>query len=306
MKKWFVRLYLPAMVLVITIGMFFVLKFGYAKTPPIIIKPSHFSGPAEMGEVVFRRFYMPIKEAKLIAFGIPPQPAWHREILQAFLRSAKREGVPFEVIIAEEQMPSLDLKDLEGLEVVKVPTNSGTKSEVIDEINKHAGKQVLLYLPSVFSTHLLKSSPIFQLEQLLGRKIFSFTTGPLALAADQEFIIDPPCLGAERDSGGTSELGCEILRAGRGFYRKKVEQEQVFGRKQETTCRYLPSYRRFKRIAILRRFHRRPRSHPRRTQFSTSANSASERHDTVRAHSHSDGPSSKPRWHRGRNLCRRI
>jgi CheY-like chemotaxis protein len=226
MKKWFIRLYLPAMVLVLTIGMFFVLKFGYAKTPPLVIKPSHFGAPAEMGEIVFRRFYMPVREAKLVAFGVPPQPAWHRDILSAFLRSAKREGAPFDVVIAEEQMPDFDMKDLDGLEVVKIATNTQTQSEVVDAISKYQGKQVLLYLPSVFSTHLLKDAPIFRLEKSLGRKILSFTTGPLALAADQEYLIDPPCLGAERDSGGTSDLGCEILRAGREFYRKKISQEK--------------------------------------------------------------------------------
>lgn len=225
MKKWFIRLYLPAMVLVLTIGMFVVLKFGYAKTPPIVIKPSNIGSPAEIGEVVYRRFYMPVREAKLTAFGIPPQPAWHREILEAFLRSAKREGAPFDVVLAEEQMPDFNRKDLDGLEVVKVRTNTTTKSELIDAIQQYRGKRVLLYLPSIFSTHTLAASPIFELEKMLGYRILSFTTGPLSLAADQEYLVDPPCLGAERDAGGTSELGCQILRAGRNYYRKKISQD---------------------------------------------------------------------------------
>lgn len=225
MKKWFVRLYLPAMVLVLTIGMFVVLKFGYEKTPPVVIKPSNIGSPAETGEVVFKRFYMPIREAKLTAFGIPPQPTWHRQILEGFLRTAKREGTPFEVIIAEEQMPEFDLKELEGVELVKVPTNTTTQAELMDALQKYQGKRILLYLPSIFSTHILSASPIHRLEKALGYKILSFTTGPLALAADQEYLVDPPCLGAERDAGGTSDLGCAILKAGRGYYRKKVSQE---------------------------------------------------------------------------------
>lgn len=225
MKKWLIRLYLPAMVLVLTAGMLFVLKFGYEKTPPVVIKPSNIGSPAETGEVVYKRFYMPIREARLTAFGVPPQPAFHREILEGFLRTAKREGAPFDVVIAEDQMPAFDLKDLEGLEVVRVLTNTETQSELIDAIQKNQNKKVLLYLPSIFSTHVLPASPIHRLEKTLGYKILSFTTAPLALAADQEYLIDPPCVGAERDMGGTSELGCQILRAGRPHYRKKVSQE---------------------------------------------------------------------------------
>lgn len=225
MKKWFIRLYLPAMVLVLTIGMLFVLKFGYAKTPPVIMKPSHVGSPAELGEVVFRRFYQPIRETQLIAFGIPPQPAWHREILEGFLRSAKREGAGFDVVIAEDQMPAFDMKDLDGLQVVKVPTNTQTNSELVEALQAANGKRALLYLPSIFSTHILKHNLINKLEETYNTKIMSFTTAPLPLAPDQEYLVEPACLGAERDVQSTSDLGCEILRAGRTYYRKKVSQE---------------------------------------------------------------------------------
>lgn len=225
MKKWFVRLYLPAMVLILTVGMLFVLKFGYTKTPPVVIKPSNFESPTAMGEIVFRRFYSQIKDAKLIAFGIPPQPAWHKDILTGFLKSAKKEGIPFEVLIAENQMPELDMTGLEDVQVVRLPTNSQTQSELVDTINQSAGKMILLYLPSVFSTHVLSASPIFRLEAALGHKVMSFTTSPVAFSQDQEYLIDPPCLGTERDSNGTSQLGCAILHAARGFYRKKPSQD---------------------------------------------------------------------------------
>ena len=65
LQKWFVRLYIPALMLVLTAGMLFVLKFGYTPVPPMVMTPSFFDQPSEIGAVVFRRFYAEIREKKV-------------------------------------------------------------------------------------------------------------------------------------------------------------------------------------------------------------------------------------------------
>jgi hypothetical protein len=220
LQKWFVRLYIPALMLILTAGMLFVLKFGYTPVPPMVMTPSFFDQPAEIGAIVFRRFYAEIGERKVVVLGTPIEPAFHRDIVAGFLASAKSDGVPFDVLIAEEQMP--DIVKPDGLVEKRVPTNSPTQSELIDALHEAQakGQRVLVYMPSVFSTHVLKGNPVARLEKSVGMKFLSITTGPLALANDQEYLVDPSCVGIERDNMGVSDLGCAILKAGRSFYKE--------------------------------------------------------------------------------------
>jgi hypothetical protein len=219
LQKWFVRLYIPALMLVLTTGMLVVLKFGYQPVPPMVMTPSFFDQPTEIGALVFRRFYAEIGERKIVVFGTPSEPAYHREIVEGFLAAAKHDGSPFDVMIVEEQMP--DIQKPEGLIEKRVPTNSPTQAELVDALREvqSKGERAFVYMPSVFSTHILKGNPVERLEKTLGTKLFSITTAPLALANDQEYIVDPPCVGSERDSMGVSDLGCAILKAGRSFYK---------------------------------------------------------------------------------------
>ncbi len=225
MKKWFVRLYIPALMLVITAGMFFVLHFGYTPVPPIVMEQSYFDQPTEIGAVVFRRFYAPIREAKTMVFGTPLEPAFHRDILRGFLVAANGDGVHFDTLITEQQMPDLDLTGLPNTKVVRVVTNSQTQAELADAVNEaeRSGPHTLIYLPSVFSTHILKGNPLTRLETMLGHGLFTITSASLPLANDQEYLVDPACVGTERDSAGVSDLGCAILSAARPFYKKAIK-----------------------------------------------------------------------------------
>lgn len=227
-QKWFKRLYIPFLLLIVTAGMLTVLKAGYTPPPVKMMKPSFFDKTEEIGAVVFRRAFPAVETQAVVAFGIPPQPDWHQGIVRGFLKAAAAENRPFAAIISEEQMPKLNLEGFSGLEEVVVPTNSQTQSELVDALKKFAAekKRVLLYMPSVFSTHMISGNPIERLEKTLGTRVVSFTSGPLSLRNEQEYLVDPPCVGSERDSNGTSTLGCTILQSGRGYYRKKVPQDR--------------------------------------------------------------------------------
>jgi hypothetical protein len=221
-------LYAGMITAVVGIGLFLVLKFGYEPAPVRIMKPSYFSNPSEIGAVVYRRFYSPIEEQKLVVLGIPPQPAWHRDIVRGFLDAAAGEKRPFELVIAETQMPDLDLGGLPPTELIQLPMNTQTQAELIDAIReaRAAGKKTLVYTASVYSTHLLPGNPILRYEQATGERLFSITTGPLALQAVQEFMVTPTCVGSERDGTGIAPLGCTILQAGRFYYRKLIPQDR--------------------------------------------------------------------------------
>jgi hypothetical protein len=228
MKKWLVRLYIPAILLVMTLGVFSILRFGYKPAPTGIMKPSFFDSPEEIGHVVFRRFYAPLEQKNRLAFGIPPQPEYYGKVLVGFLKGAAMEKHPFDVVVQEVDMPDLDLSGVPGIEVVKVRTNTNPPTELVDLLFKLESekKRALIYMPSIFTAHVLSASPLHRIEAILQTNIFSISVGPLALKPDQEYLVQPPCVGTERDQMGTSDYGCVILQGGRMHYRKKVPQDR--------------------------------------------------------------------------------
>lgn len=226
MAKWL--LYVAGVLAIMTAGVFLLLRFAYEPTPTQVMSPSFFSQPEDIGVAVFRRFYAPIAEKKLVVVGVPPQPDWQRQIIRGFLRGAAAENIPFDVILAEEAMPPLDLAGLPAITIQSVQMNTKTQAEFIDRLNaiRQSGKRILIYTASVFSSHLLPANPIHRFEKITGEHLFSITTGPLALANGQEHLVDPPCLGSERDVSGTAALGCAFLKSGRGYYRKHIESDR--------------------------------------------------------------------------------
>ena len=192
------------------------------------MKPSFFDKPEEIGETLYRRFYWPMEEQKRVVIGIPPQPEWNRQIIRGFLAGAAHEKKDFGALIAEQQMPDLDLSGLPPMEVVKVSTTGTMQAQVVDALNRFSkeGKRVLIYLPSVFSTHTLKDNTVQRIEAQLGAQLFSVSIAPLALRFEQEYLINPACVGSERDENGTAKYGCTVLKASRRYYRKKVPQER--------------------------------------------------------------------------------
>lgn len=225
MPKWLYALIVLGMM---TIGVAMILRFGYEPAPQMVMKPSFFNGPEDLGRVVYRRFYAPIEQTKLLVFGVPAKPDWHRGVVQGLLKAAADEGKPFERIVADPQMPVLDLNGLPLAEISVVPMNTDTQSEFREAIAmaRKSGKRTLVYVPGFFSTHLLPMNPMERYEKASGEHLFSITSAPLSLQPSEEFNVDPPCVGSERDANGTSKLGCAIMSASRGFYRKKIKADR--------------------------------------------------------------------------------
>lgn len=220
--------YIALILIVMTSGIAMMLKFGYEPAPVAVMSPSIFDRPEQIGAALLRRFYSPVAQDKLVVLGIPPQPDWHRGVVQGFLAAAEAEKVPFDIILAEEQMPPLDLQSFPAIEVQKILMNANAGSDFVTRLRSlhSTGKRILIYTASIFSTHLVLGNPIARYESMTGEHLLTITTGPLALRSDQEQLIDPPCVGSERDREGVAPLGCAFLKAGRGFYRKHFKQEK--------------------------------------------------------------------------------
>ncbi len=220
--------YIGMLLAIVTAGIFLIFKLGYEPQPVGIMKPSYFDKPDQIGATVYRRFYVPIEQKKIVLFGIPPQPTWHQEILKGFMEAAAAEKRPFEIMIAESQMPPIDLTNLPPLDVRLIAINTETQAEFADQLRlaRESGKRTLVYMPSVFSSHLLPGNAVNRYEAQTGENLFAITTGPLALRHDQEYVVEPVCIGSQLDGRGLAPLGCATMLWGRKFYRKKLPQDR--------------------------------------------------------------------------------
>ena len=117
-------------------------------------------------------------------------------------------------------------------EAKEIDSNTESMSELGDAVQgaRTSSKKLLVVVPNLYSTRLLPAAPLARLERQIAdqsgekdvRPLFTISGGPLALDPAGEKELDPTCVGTEMDRTGTSDFGCAILQAGRGYYRKRV------------------------------------------------------------------------------------
>lgn len=222
----------------VTLGVVLTLKFGYTPAPQRIMGPSLFTHAADVGAVVIKRFYGPLAEEDVVILGLPTNRDWSAEVMKGFIEAASANQRGFQSAVIEQRMPESVRKELQALipAAREIETNSQTMAELGDLVSEAQNKKqrLLVVVPNLYSSHLMEGALLRRLEVAMGlkRPLFALTSGPLALNAEQEKELDPTCLGSERDAAGTAPLGCAIMNAGRGYYRKRLLEKEPDARKR--------------------------------------------------------------------------
>ena len=217
---------IPVILVVMAAIAIALLKYGAGPQPISIMSASSFDRPEQIGAVIFKRFYDPLSRSSVAVFGAPPAPEFHARIAEGFLAAAAQEGKRYDVVLFE---PALEpLQNIAGATLEPLEFNRVDGAEAASKIKSFdaQGKRVFVYTASTFSSHALAGNAIHALEKAYGEPLFSLTSGTLVLRATHEFLIDPPCVGLERDVNGTANLGCLMLTASRHTYRKMLPLEK--------------------------------------------------------------------------------
>lgn len=232
--------------IMVTLGVILTLKFGYKPAPQRIMGPSFFSQAEDVGAIAIKRFYAPLAEEDVVILGLPSNRDWAAAFLKGFIEAAKANQREFKMAVIERQMPESVRSELHGLfpAAREIDSNTETMTELGDAVAEAQTKKekLLVIVPNVYSSHLLQDAPLRRLEKAkdLQRPLFALTSGPLALEPAQEKELDPVCLGSERDGSGTAPLGCAIMQAGRGYYRKQVLDKEPDARKRFSAIMQAP------------------------------------------------------------------
>ena len=205
---------LPLAVVSLIVGM--VLKWGLNPRPVAVMKPSFFDEPAELGSVVYRRFFVELQDSPVVVWGADAQSTEHLEVVAGFLA----EGEPRKVFVDEELTWSRGPRFPEARVLDFQSQYEELKQEV--EAAVEGQGQVLLITKYAFSAQKVGMNTLSKdLKKDLERPLFTVTHLPLAVTADQEAELHPKCqVVADK---GPAELGCLALAKSRSIYRKSAK-----------------------------------------------------------------------------------
>lgn len=219
--------YLIGIGLFVLISVVAVLRYGIGPKPIGIMKASFFDRPAEVGAVIYRRLYDPLGREPVVVFGVTPDVVEHRGIVEGFVATAAAEKRPIQVVFKERGLEE-GLRVPDGTEVVAIAFNEDP-TDLVEQVRQRVnqGQRVLVYTASVLSSHLIKGNPMHRFEQVWGKPVLAISTVGISLRREQEFKVDPPCVGSEVDGPGTANLGCAALLKSRQLYRKQLENSRI-------------------------------------------------------------------------------
>ncbi len=208
-------LYVLLPLLVITLMVWFIAKWGLNPRAVGVMKPSFFDQPEELGAVLYRRFFVELESSPVVVWGTQSQSPEHLAVVAGFL--AQGADQPRQVIIDEELAWSGG-PQFDGAQVLDFQSQYDELKKVI-EATIPEGQPVLLVTRYAYSAQKVGMNTLAKdLREELGVPLFTITHLPMATNADQEGELFPQC--TVMNDKGLSELGCLALAKSRSIYRK--------------------------------------------------------------------------------------
>lgn len=200
----------------------------YAIQPKPIpqIKFSQFKEPAEMGQAIYHRLRLEIKNSSVIFLGVEPEKEDHMKIWNGFLEAANSEGVGYSKIVTD---PFLTYKNnIKADAEIDVKTHLDSFYEGLQKAIAQ-NERLAIILPSIYISYLIPQSPLSQIFKKTQKKFSSFPLVWLPADHESEKLMDFPCVKDDADYSGTRELACMALNEARQTYRKKKDQNKHSG-----------------------------------------------------------------------------
>lgn len=206
--------------LMISVCLVIILKWGIQLRPIGIMKPSQFQKAEEIGAVVYRRMFAELNAAKIHVVGIPFQPIWYGEVIQGLVHAAADEQHRYDqIIVARELRLPFDLSERLGQAVAVRELNPDNLYPLIESLAGESQK-TLVVLPFGLTTELVAGSPMATLKKNFKEDIFNITLAGLSRSFGDEASLQPKCIGLVHDSQGVRDFGCFLVKSARQYYRR--------------------------------------------------------------------------------------
>ena len=221
---------------IVTAGVVLLLKYGYTPAPQRIMKPSHFANVEDLGRTVMKRFYGDLALEKTIVLGVQSERTRSLDFLRGYLKASKDENKAISHALVEVDLPPEYAALLTEFSVQNqiLRTNTVEQKELAQAVKAARSapdfQRLLIVVPNLYASHLIPNSPMLRLEKVLDepKTMFTLLLSQLATAPEFERRMEFPCVGSERDTAGTSVLGCSLVMSSRSIYRayRKLETKE--------------------------------------------------------------------------------
>jgi hypothetical protein len=215
--------------LLATVGLVFAIHYGLRGQPVPKIKLSHFESAEQIAASVLLILHEEIKSHSVIFIGVEPDQMSHIEIADQFLQLSQKDQdqqMHFSEVYIEPKLAkgpflataiSMDIKS-ESQKLIQKAKKNNTK--------------LLLVVPTIYSTQLIKEAPVSQLKLSSGLPMMSISMVPLFIGNNELRTWDVPCV-RDGDQSGESPLGCAVRDRAVVIGYNKVKKGKIAGQLEQ-------------------------------------------------------------------------
>lgn len=184
------------------------------------IQYTQVASPAEFGELIFKKLTEDVRQAPVLFLGVTPDQVEDLEVWKSFLAAAALTDLRYDMIIAEPQLPFIELLSPQMMMDLKTERDRFVEGVRAAQAK---GMRVAVIVPTIYSSQLLTRNPADLLKTVHSLNFTSFSIAKYPVTIEQEAVFQPGCSVDEKDREGTGALGCAIRTKARTTYRQKVK-----------------------------------------------------------------------------------
>lgn len=202
LKRW------PWVILVVIIssGVYFTIRYGLRPKPIPVINPTEFSSNREIGIVVYKRLRQEIRAERVILLGSRTQG--DSEIWQGLLDAA---------VADHERVVRFAEGDV---------TDQTFAKSVGDQVK--AGQLAVVMGPTEKVSHLVDGSMSKLLDRAVEHPVLAISTMDLAVNPEEYDQVQTECLSDQSDRSSMQRLHCAAQRVARKFLKRRLAPEKVW------------------------------------------------------------------------------
>lgn len=190
------------------------------------IKFTQVENPAVFGEAIFKQLHAEVSQSPILFLGVTPEHLEDLEVWKAFLNANTEQGMRYDMVIVESQLPHVDM--IPATMKIELKTEMDRFAEGV-KAARERNLRVAVIMPTIYASQLLSRNPADVLKNEKALQFTSFSIVKFPASLDKEATFQPACSVDKEDREGTGPLGCLVRTKARKTYREKLEPGNFSG-----------------------------------------------------------------------------
>jgi len=219
-EKW--PLVWVPLALILSVSIYFAIKWGLKPKPIPQINPTQFASPEEAGALLYRRFHPILRQEKMVVLGSAPWVRDYERVWNGFLAAAREDKRKIDTLYED---PALrPIKDFLGMKRQPLAWPS-LSPELAEDLKKHLqfGRLIVIHTTFNHSSYRAEDSLTKDLEKALRRPWTALSMLTFPVNAAELENLQPPCPDEVAPTTRGDYVACTSVRISRRFMRKKLD-----------------------------------------------------------------------------------